>query len=218
MTAQPYDQSLDRAPVAHKEPCTAALGEACVALAADLAAGRLPCLAIARERADLAGLARRADAIAARADDVLLLGIGGSSLGARTLLALADAPRLRCHLVDNVDPWTWQTTLAGLEPSRTHVLAVSKSGATVETMAQAMLAADWRAAAGAPLDGDSFTAIVEPGSRPLRDFAEAHGAAIFDHDPAIGGRYAVLSCVGMLPALLGGLDPAALREAAAAVL
>ncbi|MDA1070841.1 MAG: hypothetical protein O2825_05450, partial [Proteobacteria bacterium] len=133
MTAQPYDQSLDRAPVAHKEPCTAALGEACAALAADLAAGRLPCLAIARERADLAGLARRADAIAARADDVLLLGIGGSSLGARTLLALADAPRLRCHLVDNVDPWTWQTTLAGLEPSRTHVLAVSKSGATVET-------------------------------------------------------------------------------------
>jgi len=218
MTPQPYHQSLDHCPVAHAEPCTAALVAACAALVQEIASGKLPCLTIARTRDDLAALAARAEAITARADDVLLLGVGGSSLGARTLLALANTPRLRCHLFDNVDPWTWQATLAGLDPRRTHVLAVSKSGSTVETMGQTMLAADWLGAAGSPLCGDNFTAIVEPGSRPLRDFAQAHGAAIFDHDAAIGGRYAVLSCVGMLPALLGGLDAAALREGAAAVL
>ena len=218
MTPQTYRQSLDRVPVGPTQACTSALDDACATLAADLAAGALPCLAITRERGDLAALARRAEAIAAQADDVLLLGVGGSSLGARTLLAIAQAPRLRCHLVDNVDPWTWQTVLAGLDPARTHVLAVSKSGSTVETMAQTMLAADWLAAAGLPLGGDSFTAIVEPGPRPLRTFAQAHGATIFDHDPAIGGRYAVLSCVGMLPALLGGLDAGAVRAGAAATL
>ena len=162
MTPQPYRQSLDHCPVAHAEPCMAALKAACAALGQDLAAGRLPCLSIARSRDDLPALAARADAIASEADDVLLLGVGGSSLGARTLLALATAPRVRCHLIDNVDPQAWQATLAGLDPCRTHVLAVSKSGSTVETVAQTLLAADWLAAAGCPLGAGNFTVITEP--------------------------------------------------------
>lgn len=215
MTPQPYRQSLDRAPAG---PRTAALEAACAGLAADLAAGLLPCLAIARETADLPAMAARADAIAAHADDVLLLGVGGSSLGARTLLALATAPRVRCHLMDNVDPQTWQATLDSLDPKRTHVLAVSKSGSTVETVAQTVLAARWLADAGAPLGAANFTVITEPGSRPLRDYAEGCAAVIFDHGADIGGRYAVLSAVGMLPAMLGGLDATALRRGAAGVL
>ena len=218
MTPQPYFQSLDHCPVAHAEPCTDALASACAALSADVAAGRLACLTIAHEQGDLADLAERADAIAAGADDVLLLGVGGSSLGARSLLALATAPRVRCHLIDNVDPQTWKATLDSLDPRRTHILAVSKSGSTVETVAQTVLAARWLDAAGVPFGVDNFTVITEPGSRPLRDHAERLGAVIFDHAADIGGRYAVLSSVGMLPALLGGLDAAALRQGAASVL
>lgn len=211
----PYSQSLDRCPDTGSAD---ALDAACRDLADKVGAGAMPCLTIARGRDDLAACVRRAGEIAETADDVLLLGIGGSSLGARALLALGAGRGPRLHLVDNVDPASWSATLAPLDPRRTHVLAVSKSGSTVETMAQALLAADWAARGGHPLDGASLSVITEPGARPLRDLAERHGALVLDHDPEIGGRFAVLSVVGMLPAVIAGLDAVALRAGATAVL
>lgn len=215
MAHPPLIQSLDRCPETGADDGLAA---ACRDLAASLGAGAMACLSVARERDDLAACVRRAGEIAQTADDVLVLGIGGSSLGARALLALAGGRGPRLHLVDNVDPHGWEAVLARLDPRRTHVLAVSKSGSTVETMAQALLAAAWAERGGRPLDRTSFTAITEPGPRALRALAERHGAAILDHDPAIGGRFSVLSVVGMLPAVIAGLDVAALREGALAVL
>ncbi|MBT5434983.1 MAG: glucose-6-phosphate isomerase [Alphaproteobacteria bacterium] len=185
----------------------------------DLAAGDLACLTVAGDGAELVVLQDEAERIAAGADDVLVLGIGGSSLAAQTLVALAPGQRgpVRQHLFDNIDPQTWADMLGGLQPERTHVLAVSKSGGTAETLCQTLLAVDWLTAAGCTLS-EHLTVISEPGPRPLRDFAEAAGARVLDHAPDIGGRFSALSLAGLLPALLAGLDASAVRQGAVAVI
>jgi glucose-6-phosphate isomerase len=63
-----------------------------------------------------------------------------------------------------------------------------------------------------------FTIITEPHQSPLADFADSIGAARLDHPTGIGGRYSVLTVVGVLPAILMGIDVVALRAGAAAVL
>jgi glucose-6-phosphate isomerase len=62
------------------------------------------------------------------------------------------------------------------------------------------------------------TAITEKTDNPLRRLVQRYGIPAIDHDPKVGGRYAVLSCVGMLPALIAGLNVRALRLGAQSVL
>ena len=186
--------------------------------------GSLPLLLLPRTRDDLAPLKPIAKAYRDKFDDVVLLGTGGSSLGGQTLCALADcgfgprpgAPRL--HFFDNVDPHTITAMLRSLALDRTGFLVVSKSGSTAETLTQFLICFDAvQKALGAPA-GDRFTAITEPGDNVLRRLAAKFGMTILDHDPGIGGRYAALSLVGLLPAMIAGLDPVAVREGAAEVL
>ncbi len=186
-------------------------------------AGGLPLLALPGARDDLKALAPHAALFRARFDDVVVLGTGGSSLGGRSLYALADAgwgppqrtPRL--HFMDNVDPHSFDALFGSLDPSRTGLLAISKSGGTAETMAQALACFGWLQAAGADVSVHALV-IAEAADNPLRRLAARHGVTALDHDPGVGGRYSVLSLVGMLPALIAGLDAAAIRAGAAAVL
>jgi glucose-6-phosphate isomerase len=60
--------------------------------------------------------------------------------------------------------------------------------------------------------------VTEPADSPLRRFAARRGFRILDHDPKLGGRFAVFSLVGLLPALVAGCDAVALREGASAAL
>ena len=106
-----------------------------------------------------------------------------------------------------------------LDAEDLHVLAISKSGGTAETLAQALLAATHLARTLAPdLVGARFTVITEPGDRPLRRLGERIGARILDHDPAVGGRFSALTLVGLLPAAIGGLDIDAIRSGASDIL
>ena len=101
----------------------------------------------------------------------------------------------------------------------TAFLVVSKSGGTAETLAQAIAALT---ALGDNLDNDGlaerFVMISEPGDGALRRLADGIGARVLPHDPDVGGRFSVLSLVGLLPALLLGLDAAAVRRGAREVL
>ncbi len=185
--------------------------------------GSLALLGLPGARADIEALGPVADDFRARFDDVVVLGTGGSSLGGKTLCALADAgfgpaagaPRL--HFMDNIDPHTFDALLAALDMARTGFLVISKSGSTAETLTQFLVcyAAADKAAAGA---GERFTAISEPGDNVLRRLAGRFGIDVLDHDPGVGGRYSALSLVGLLPAMIAGLDAARVREGAASVL
>ncbi len=184
----------------------------------------LPLLRLPAARDDLAALKPVADAYRANFDDVVLLGTGGSSLGGQTLCKLADcgygpqagAPRL--HFFDNVDPYTIQALLGSVNLKRTGFLVVSKSGSTAETMTQFLICLKAvRDAVGKDAEAN-FTVITEPADNVLRRIAESHGMGVLDHDPKVGGRYSVLSLVGLLPAMIAGLNAVAVREGAASVL
>jgi glucose-6-phosphate isomerase len=194
--------------------------------------GGLPLLRLPSIREDLASIQDTARRLAANASDIVLLGTGGSSLGGQTLAQLAgngvpgigalrDAPRL--HFMDNLDPDTFGGLLARLPLPTTRFVAISKSGGTGETLMQtaAVLAALKQAGLQARI-GELFLGLSEaskPGKRNgLRDLLAPYKVPMLEHDPGVGGRFSVLTNVGLLPAAMLGLDIAAVRNGAAAAL
>lgn len=193
--------------------------------------GLLPLLQLPSRRDDLAACKAASDRLLKGAKDVVLLGTGGSSLGAQALAQFAGwrvpglspfgtgAKEVRFHFFDNLDPFTMTEALKELPLKTTRVLAVSKSGGTPETVIQLLVTLE--ALQKARVDpAKAVVVLTEPGKEknPIRQIAEKHGMLTLDHDPKIGGRYSVLSNVGMLPAIMMGLDPNALRRGAADVL
>jgi glucose-6-phosphate isomerase len=182
----------------------------------------LPLLALPARRDDIEALKPHAERFRKLCDDVVVLGTGGSSLGGQAIHAFAApdaAPRL--HFLDNIDPERFEAVLSTLDFGRTGVIAISKSGGTAETLTQLLAVLPRLQDDGGGLGGrlgDRVAAITMPGDSPLRRLAVRYGLTVLDHDPKIGGRYAALSLVGLLPAMVAGLDVAALREGAAEVL
>jgi glucose-6-phosphate isomerase len=160
---------------------------------------------------------------------VVFLGTGGSSLGGQTLAQLkdyavpgagrfADGPRV--HFLDNLDPITFDHVLHRLPLASTRFVAISKSGGTGETLMQTMAVLTAIEKAGLrSLPADLFLGLSEPrkdGARnALRDLLEPEGVEFLEHHTGIGGRYSVLTNVGLLPAAVMGLDVAAVRQGAA---
>lgn len=149
--------------------------------------------------------------------DVVLLGMGGSSLGPevfRTVFgAQKGSPRL--WVLDSTVPgWVRQVTKA-ISPSRTLFLVASKSGGTIEVMS--LFAHFWKLVTKAKGNhgGKQFVAITDPGTG-LEKMARDYGfGQIFTNPADIGGRYSVLSLFGLVPAALLGLDITRLLDRAA---
>ncbi|HSH60557.1 MAG TPA: hypothetical protein VK988_13155 [Acidimicrobiales bacterium] len=136
------------------------------------------------------------------ASTVVLLGMGGSSLGPEVLRAAADTDRL--VVLDTTEP----QTVASLDLDDAFFLVSSKSGTTFEV--KALLAYCWNRVA----DPSRYAAITDPGT-PLAELAEETGFNRLFLNPAdIGGRYSVLSYFGLVPAALCGLDVGALCQSA----
>jgi hypothetical protein len=136
---------------------------------------------------------------------VVLLGMGGSSLGPEVLRAAIDTDRL--FVCDTTDP----ATVASVPVDGSFFLLSSKSGGTLEP--RALFSHFWSKVP----DGSRWAAICDPGTRPI-ELARVHDfARVFENDPNIGGRYSVLSWFGLVPAALLGLDPAELCRRAQAI-
>jgi transaldolase/glucose-6-phosphate isomerase len=143
--------------------------------------------------------------------DVVLLGMGGSSLGPEVIRAShAELQRgLRGHVLDTTDTEAIRVLESSLDLSKTFFLVSSKSGGTLETLSYM---AHFYAATGER--GSQFAAVTDPGS-PLVEKARERGfRAVFEADPNLGGRYSVLSHFGIVPAALMGVDVAALLQSA----
>jgi len=140
---------------------------------------------------------------------VLLLGMGGSSLGPE-VLALTfgrQAGWPQFHVVDSMDPTQIRAIEASLDLARTLVIVSSKSGSTLEPNALKAYFHDRLAAVvGAEEAAKRFVAVTDPSSG-LERVAKAEGFGhLFLGDPEIGGRYSVLSPFGLVPAAAMGLD------------
>lgn len=200
-------------------------GKALERLREQKASGTLPLLALPGRQDDLVAWKPIVDRYRAQFDDVIVLGIGGSSLGGATLCQLADAgfgpsdgaPRVR--FLDNIDPWTFDALLARIDLGRTGVLSISKSGGTAETIAQTLAMLDrLNQRIGRDDMATRVTCIAENSDNPLRVIAGHYGLFCLDHDPDIGGRYSALSVTGLLPAAIAGVDVGAVRRGAGMVL
>ncbi len=186
--------------------------------------GTLPLLSLPGARDDLALLKPHAERFA-RFEHVIVLGTGGSSLGGQTLVALKDlgfgpqGGRPKLWFMDNVDPSTFTELAARLPLARTGLIVISKSGTTAETLTQFLtLLPEFEAKVGKEKLAEHIVAITEPSDNALGRLAARIGCPILDHDPKVGGRFSVLSLVGLLPAMIAGLDVGAIREGAASVL
>ena len=178
----------------------------------------LELLRVPERRDDIDAARAAADKWRGNTTDVAVLGIGGSSLGGRALAELIPfgaqlTPRVT--FFDNADPFTFASALKSFDLRSTRFIAISKSGGTAETLSQALAAAGTiEAAGGGKYLGHHFIVVTEPRPSALKSFAESIGCPVLDHPMGVGGRYAVLTMVGILPAILLGLDVEALRAGA----
>lgn len=147
--------------------------------------------------------------------DILILGTGGSSLGGKALYTLTAKKTPRFHFIDNIDPHTFALLFQDIDLNSTGILVISKSGSTIETLLQLLVCLQ-RFGKKAPQG--HFIVITEPTNNPLRKIAETHNWLCFDHPKDVGGRFSCFSVVGLMPAILAGLDPYAFREGARHVL
>ena len=164
-----------------------------------------------------------------RFDDVVVLGIGGSALGTvalrgallhpfHNLLPRRDRKGLpRLHVLDNVDP-VFQSGLFDdvLDLPRTLFVVITKSGSTAETMSQFLTAYDTVAGClGADRVAKHMIAITDAHQGHLRPVADDLGLESYAIPEGVGGRFSVLSPVGLVPAALCGMDVRGLLAGAA---
>jgi transaldolase / glucose-6-phosphate isomerase len=149
--------------------------------------------------------------------DVLLLGMGGSSL-APELLATVFGPSsdgLTLTVLDSTDPGAVLAQEQRLNLAHTLFVVATKSGGTAETLSFFKYFYNRTLAElGANEVGRHFVAITDPGSKLEKIATELNFRRTFLNDPDIGGRYSVLSYFGLLPAALVGLDLAKLLQRA----
>jgi glucose-6-phosphate isomerase len=151
--------------------------------------------------------------------DVVVLGLGGSALGVRALHQALCHPqhnklpmarrqhKLGLWVADSIDPDYLYGLLDGLDLRRTGFNVVSKSGNTAETLAQFL----WiyrllKGRVGEAQARERLIISTDPENGPLRSLAGREDLASLAVPPDVGGCFSVLSAVGLLPAVLAGID------------
>jgi glucose-6-phosphate isomerase len=140
--------------------------------------------------------------------DAVLLGMGGSSLAPEVFRRSFDADGLTLHVLDSTHPDQVQSVLDEVELDKAIMIVSSKSGGTIEPNSM------FKAFHARQPDGAHYVAVTDPGSS-LEKLAQEHSfRRIFHGDPDIGGRYSALSTFGIVPAVLAGIDIAAVLDSA----
>jgi glucose-6-phosphate isomerase len=191
-------------------------------LAERRAAGGLPFYDLPTQ--DTSGLKACARRLEGRFANLVVLGIGGSALG---LIALNSALRTpyrwaekapRLYVLDNIDPERVRTLLDALDPRETLVNVITKSGDTAETMASFLIFREWlRAGAGEAGYRERMLVTTDRAKGALRRIADQDRLLNFAVPDGVGGRFSVLTPVGLLPAALIGIDVDGLLAGAAAM-
>ncbi len=169
-----------------------------------------------------------AASLAGSYDTVCVAGIGGSALGAWALDCALRGPHPvqaahsvrnpRLVILDNVDPEFLHLALGSMHPARTLVVPIAKSGATAETMATFLIVDEWMKRSLGHTKASARTIAVTSESRgDLKAFAASNKLTTFHIPENVGGRFSVLSPVGLVPAALAGLDVKALCRGAASM-
>lgn len=152
--------------------------------------------------------------------DLVIIGVGGSSLGARALhSALLHSCRhssRRVHFLEHTDPFETKRVLESICLEHTHFLLISKSGTTIESISLVkFLITHFDLLSSV---NKRHLACITDSSSPLESFAKAQGLECFTIPANVGGRFSVLSLVGLVPLSLLGLDIGMLLQGARAMM
>lgn len=155
---------------------------------------------------DTSEIKKIAEWVRSDTDDFLLLGIGGSALGPKTILEALSPfhnyrKKPRVFICDNVDPTTLSNVISIINKEKTTVNAITKSGSTAETMALFMILFN-----EIPNIKDRLIATTDPEKGNLREISLSMGIKSLPIPPGVVGRYSVLSPVGLLLAEVIGID------------
>lgn len=165
-----------------------------------------------------------ARSVAGRFENVCVLGIGGSALGMRALHTALNGPfhdlvpqkgRPRLFVLDNIDPEWIGPFLEHVDPTKTVFNVISKSGNTAETMSQFLILREKLVQRlGEKAHKEHLLITTDEKKGVLRDIVEREGYRSFAVPEGVGGRFSVLSEVGLVPAALTGIDIEALHAGA----
>lgn len=163
-------------------------------------------------------------------DNFVVIGIGGSALGNIMLHSALNHPeynllpkqrrggRPRMFFLDNVDPDRTASLLDALDPRRTVFNVITKSGDTAETMSNFLVARAWlMRAVGKKGLARRIVAITDETKGHLRKIVEKEGYESFVVPDGVGGRFSVLTAVGLISAAVSGVDIKELLLGAAAM-
>ncbi len=182
------------------------------------AAGQLPFFELPKDAAAAKAAKDLGKELASTYENLVVLGIGGSSLGAKALFTglchpfhnlLPSAVRTgkaRLFFPDNSDAATFTGLLEVLDLKRTAFAAITKSGGTAETWAQLLHVRAQLAKLGGEAGKRQVVAVTDPQKGALRSVATRDGWRTLPVPPGVGGRFSVFTAVGLLPAAAAGID------------
>jgi len=162
---------------------------------------------------DIRPILEYCDTIAPDIEDIAVIGIGGSSLGAKAIyefLKPVKKLKRKLYFFESTDPIDISNTLNSINIKKTHFLVISKSGTTVETFSI------YKYILSKHDNPTSYTFITDPGS-DLEKYAKHIQASVLHLPENVGGRFSVLSVVGLVPLALCGVDIKALLEGAKSI-
>jgi glucose-6-phosphate isomerase len=188
--------------------------------------GGLGFLDLPDDKATMTACLEFAEAHHGRFENLVVLGIGGSALGTLALHSALSPPlhnivnrsvsRPRLFVIDNVDPVMVGGVLRLLNPATTLFNVISKSGSTAETMSQFLLFLEALKSALGDRWREHVVVTTDASKGFLRPFADENDLVSFTIPENVGGRFSVLSPVGMLPGAMMGWDLRALMAGARA--
>ncbi len=168
----------------------------------------LPALRIIDNKESLNQMIIQANNFAKNKNSFIVFGTGGSSLGAKALIhILQGKEKNRIFFYDNIDPIGFKNSIEKIQSQTIGYIIISKSGETPETLSQfASLIEYFDQKNQIEFFFKNCLIITEDKSNPLRKIANHYKCKILDHETEIGGRYSVFSNVGMVPAIIAGID------------
>jgi len=140
--------------------------------------------------------------VAQSVETIAVIGIGGSSLGAKAIYEFikpVKSLKRKLYFLESTDPINISTLLSKFDIKKTHFLVISKSGNTVETFSI------YKYIYSLQNDSSSYTFITDPNS-PLEAYAKEIDTSVLYLPNNVGGRFSVLSTVGLVPLALCGID------------
>lgn len=145
--------------------------------------------------------------------NIYFLGVGGSSLAGKTLTAITN-PAANLHFIESIDPESISDFIEKIDFNNSFFVVISKSGETIETICQTLIVKDAFEKYQIKDFSNKFLFITQSDENSIGKIAKKLGCDIIFHPKDIGGRYSCFSVVGILPAVISGLDAFKIRSGA----